>query len=134
MARKDCLSASRARQHASGDSVRVSGGNARRGGRRGSRSGIRNRLLVGGQTFGSHGRSWAASAVSGGLVTRHYFLFPGHVFLLQNAHVEKLKSPGSKNFECLRAGDLKYYFRLIRNDFLCYFPLFFLACFSSTTT
>ena len=36
--------------------------------------------------------------------------------------------------KCLRAGDFKYYFKLIRIDFFAYLPFFLSACFSSTTT
>src|SRR6266851_3970316 len=134
MARKDCLPAARSGQYAAGDTVRVSGGDARGGGRSGSRSGIRNRVLVGGQTSGSHGRGWPASAVSGRLVTGHYFLFPRYVFLPQDADVKKRVVGEQGLRECLPADDFKYYFRLLLHDFFLYFPFFFLACFSSTTT
>src|ERR1700674_4938030 len=133
MAREGCLSAACPVKHSSGDTVRVSGGNPRRGGGRGSRSGIRNCLLVGGQASGSHGRGWPTSAVSGSLVTRHHFLFPGHVFFLQDANVDTMKLSNEQGLrKCLRADDFKYYFRLTRIDFLRYFPFFFRACFSST--
>src|SRR5258708_21512394 len=96
MAGENCVPAARAGKHASGDPVRVSGGDARRGGRRRSRSGIWDRLLVGGQASGSHGRGWPASAVSGGLVAGHHFLFPPPVFFLQNAYVKIMKSPSEQ--------------------------------------
>src|SRR6266403_6288180 len=95
MARKDCLPSARAGKHASGDPIRFFGGDARRGRWRGARSWIRKRLLVGGQTSGSHGREWPASAVSSRVVTRHHFLFPRSVLFLQNADVE-MKSPNGQ--------------------------------------
>src|SRR6266404_3161819 len=135
MARKDCLPAARAGEHASGNPVCFSGGHARRGGRRGARSGIRNRLLVGGQTSGSHGRSWPASPVSGRVVAGHHFLFPWHVFFLQNADVGIMKLPNERRlWECLPADDFKYYFKSVRIDSFRYLPFFFFACLSSTTT
>src|SRR5258708_3244931 len=135
MARKDRLPAARAGKHASGNPLRVSGGHARRGGGRGARSGIRNRLLVGGQTSGSHGRCWPASAVSGRVVAGHHFLFPRHVFFLQNADVELMNPPTSQRLgKCLPADDFKYYFKLFRIDFFRYLTFFFFASFSSTTT
>src|ERR1700682_4481086 len=96
MARKACFPAARAVKHASGDPVRFFSGDARRGGRRGARSRIWNRLLVGGQASRSHGRGWPASTVSGRVVAGHHFLFPGPVFFLQNAHVERMKSPNGQ--------------------------------------
>src|SRR5437660_12378162 len=95
MARKDRLPATRPCKHAPGNPVCLSSGDAWCGGRCGHTNRIWNRLLVGGQTSGSHGRSWPASAVSSRLVTGHYFLFPGAVLFLQNAHVE-IKSPTNK--------------------------------------
>src|ERR1700687_4736986 len=135
MARKACFPAARAGKHASGDPVRFFSGDARRGGRRGARSRIWNRLLVGGQASRSHGRGWPASAVSGRVVAGHHFLFPGPVFFLQNADVKRMKSPnGKRSGKYLSADDFKYYFRLTRIDFFRYLPFFFFACFSSTTT
>src|SRR5882757_3301035 len=97
MARKDCLPAARACEHASGDSLRVSSGHAWRSGGGGSRGGFRNRLLVSGQTSRGHGRRGTIAAISGRMVAGHHFLFPGNVFLLQNAHVgKKTKAPAIK--------------------------------------
>src|SRR5438309_4233120 len=92
MARKDCLPATGAGEHASSDPLRIFSGNAWGGGRGGSGDRIRNRLLVSGQALGSHGRGWPASAVSGRLVAGHHFLFSWHVFLLQNDLIEIRKS------------------------------------------
>src|SRR2546422_1010988 len=99
MARKDCLPTTGAGEHAASDPLRFFGGNAWGRGRSGSRSRIRNRLLVGGQAPRSHGRGWPVSAVSGRLVAGHHFLFSWSVFLLQNAHVKIRKSPNGKNSE-----------------------------------
>src|SRR5438034_6119832 len=76
MARKGSLPVDGAREHAAGDPIRISGRDARRGGRGGAGDGIGGCLLVGGKTPGSHGRRGAASSVPGRVVAGHHFLFP----------------------------------------------------------
>jgi len=52
-----------------------------------------------------------------------FSFFLGFVFFLQDCRRKKTKpsTPG-KQTECLRADGFKYYFRLIRVEFLCYSP------------
>src|SRR5229473_916857 len=128
MARKDRLPVDGASEHTPGDPVRISGGDARRGGRSGAGNGIRNRVFVSGKTSGSHGRSWPASAVSGRMVTRHNFLFPGLVLLLQDAHVEKNRRHAVIAKMSARRR-LKYYFRFISKQFFSLLPSLFLGLF-----
>src|ERR1700694_3648309 len=135
MARKVCFPAARAGKHASGDPVRFFSGDARRGGRRGARSRIWNRLLVGGQASRSPGRGWPASTVSGRVVAGHHFLFPGPVFFLQNAHVERMNSPNGQRLRNFWPSTISSIaLDCLAIDSFGYLPFFFFACFSSTTT
>src|SRR6266403_838206 len=127
MARKDCLPSARAGKHASGDPIRFFGGDARSGRWRGARSWIRNRLLVGGQTSGSHGRDWPASAVSSRVGTRHHFLFPRSVLFLKNADVEMKLPNGQRLGEYLARRRLQVLLQIGSNRFLSLLTLLFLC-------
>src|SRR6266403_792120 len=112
MAEEDCLSADGAGEHAAGDTVCLSGGNTRSTWRRGIGRGDRDYVLGDGGSPGSDGGSGAVAAVAGGMVPRHYLLFSGIVFFLQDADVKK--SPDAQSFQkSLRADDLKCYLNFV---------------------
>src|SRR6267143_4865072 len=133
MAEKDCLSSDGAGEHAAGDTVCLSRGYPRSAWRCSIGRGDRDHLLGDGGSLGSDGRSGAIAAAACGVVAGHYFLFSGVIFFLQNADIRK--SPDAQRLPpCLRADDFKCYLTFVQIDFLLYFPFFFFACTSSTTT
>src|SRR5438445_5140501 len=96
MAQENCLPPDGSRQHAAGDSLRFPRRNARRARWRRPRRRDRRYLLGHGRASRSHGQRGPVAAAVFRMVTGHYFLFSGDVFLLQDANVKK-KPPARRD-------------------------------------
>src|SRR5215467_2462530 len=89
MAQKAGVPADRAGEYAAGNSICTACGNARRSGRRGTRSRNCDCVLGGVGAAGGNGRRRTTATVAGGMVTGPDFLFRWDVFFLQDADVRK---------------------------------------------